>query len=221
LNSPAAEFPVVFENDNLIVVSKPEGVSSIPERGDDGADALSVLSKRLHRRLYAIYPLDKSATGLLIFAKNADTNTFLAAQFNAGKIEQTYIALLHGATKEKKAKITSALRKFGSGRMGVATGPGGLEAVTEYEVMERFAAHTLVRAFPKSNRRHQIRVHFFGIGHPIVGVPLYGDPSLQKAHPHLLLHAHELNFEIAPGEKQNMTTPMPAYFNDAKKDLPR
>ncbi len=136
-------------------------------------------------------------------------------------MEKTYIALLHGATKEKKSSINSPLKKFGSGRMGVATNGSGMDASTKYEVMENFAAHTLVRAYPITNRRHQIRVHMFSIGHPIVGDPLYGDPLLQKPYPHLLLHSHELEFEIAPGQKQNLTTPMPVYFGEVKKNLKR
>jgi 23S rRNA-/tRNA-specific pseudouridylate synthase len=87
--------------------------------------------------------------------------------------------------------------------------------------MERFANHTLARVYPKTGRRHQIRAHLFSIGHPIVGDPLYGDPLLQKPYPHMLLHSHELEFEIAPGQKQNFTTPMPAYFGEVKKNLKR
>ncbi len=213
--------PTVFENDALIVADKPDGLSVIPERGDKSADLLSLLSKQTRAKLSAITLLDKNATGLILYAKTVEAGKFLARQSEDGSMQKIFIALLHGVTKDQRATVGAPLRKFGSGRMGVANTEGGMDASTEYRVMERFAHHTLVRLYPKTNRRHQMRVHMFSIGHPIVGDPLYGDPALQKPYAHMLLHCHELEFEIAPGEKKNITTPMPSYFGEIKKDLQR
>jgi RluA family pseudouridine synthase len=216
----SAKLNVVFETDDLIVLNKPEGVSSIPERGDKKDDLSHALSRYAGKRLSPVYLLDKSVSGLIVYAKTPEVHGFLSGQLEAGTFTQTFIALLHGVTKEKKGSVNVPLRKFGSGRMGVASaGYEGLDASTRYEVMERFTAHTLVRISPLTNRRHQIRAHMFSIGYPVVGDPLYGDPLLQKPFPHLLLHAHEIGFESAPGQRQNITTPMPGYFGDVKKKL--
>jgi len=205
---------VIFENDDLIAVDKPAGVASIPGRGDKNSDLQHLLSLHVRKKLFAVLHLDKAMTGITIFAKNTESNKFLLDQFVDGK-GQTFIALVHGVTKEKKGTIHTKIRKFGSGRMG-ADALRGMEAATRYEVMERFPAHTLVRINPLSDRRHQIRVHMFSLGHPIAGDPAYGDPKLQEGYPQILLHAHEISFLSAPGHKQHLTVPLSPAFTDVR-----
>jgi len=84
--------------------------------------------------------------------------------------------------------------------------------VTKFEVAERLAAHTLVNVHPITGRRHQIRVHFYSIGHPIVGDLRYGDKKVQRAFPRLMLHAQEISFELPTGEEVMIEAPIPESF---------
>jgi RluA family pseudouridine synthase len=210
---------VILENDDVIVINKPADFASIPER-DEKNDLQHLLSKHAGKRVFAVYSLDKAVTGLMIYAKTAEAHKFISEQFNSGKLQKIYIALVHGSTKEKKGSITAAIRKFGSGRMGVDT-VRGVGALTKWEILERFPQHTLLRVYPETARRHQIRVHLFSIGHPIVGDPLYGDPKIQQPFPQILLHAHEIRFESAPGQEHHLTATLSPAFMEAKKVIPQ
>ena len=96
---------------------------------------------------------------------------------------------------EGRGEIDRPLRAFGSGRMGAAA--GGKAALTRYKVEEEFSGATLLAVEPTTGRRHQIRVHLYGIGHPILGDPLYGRERPVGGAPRLMLHALELSFSAA------------------------
>jgi len=203
--------PVLFANDDLLAVNKPEGLASIPE-GDKGRDCLlALLESGGTGRLYIVHRLDKEASGVILFARNAAAHKHLNEQFRQRTVSKTYVALVHGVIAANSGTIDQPIREFGSGRMGVDR-QRGKPCLTEFQVSERLAAYTLVQAYPLTGRRHQLRVHFYSLGHPIVGDRRYGDKAAQLAFPRLMLHAQEIAFPLPTGEKVTVQAPIPESF---------
>ncbi len=109
-----------------------------------------------------------------MFAKHAAAHKNLNEQFNQRKIQKTYMAVTHGVIERAIHRIDTPIRQFGSGRMGIDL-KQGKPCITEFSVTQRFEAYTLVKIHPLTGRRHQIRVHFYSIGHPLVGDSRYGE----------------------------------------------
>jgi RluA family pseudouridine synthase len=211
--------PVLFENDDIIAVEKPEKLASIPERNPEKISLLKILSDTLQRRFFVVHRLDKQVSGVILFAKNAETHRYLNLLFEQRKVHKTYMALVHGTIEGDGGLIETPLRRFGSGRMGEAVDQGK-PCVTEFTVEERLTGYTRVKVSPLTGRTHQIRAHFFGIGHPIVGDTLYGDKSLQKTFPRLMLHALSIRLLLAPvGQDVAVTSEIPISFSDVLRSL--
>lgn len=204
--------PILFENKDILAVDKPAGISSIPERDGSKDCLLSLLSSMFKEKLYVVHRLDKEVSGVILFAKNAASHKHLNDQFSHRLIKKTYVALTHGVITEEKGVIDKPIRQFGSGRMGVDFRKGKISA-TEFHVTERLRAYTLVKVHTLTGRRHQIRVHLYSIGHPIVGDLRYGDETLQKQFSCLMLHAQDITFRLLSGEKITIESPIPESFN--------
>ncbi|HMD69265.1 MAG TPA: RluA family pseudouridine synthase [Chitinivibrionales bacterium] len=212
------ELPILFENSDLLAVSKPEGLTSIPgsEKGND--TLLSLLSKQYGQKLFVVHRLDKDVSGVMLFAKNAAAHKCLNDQFAAHRIRKTYLALVHGAPGNGKGVINKPIHQYGSGRMGVDE-LRGKPSSTEYEVVEQCGKFSLVKANPRTGRKHQIRVHFYSIGHPIAGDRLYGDKTAQAAFPRVMLHAQEITFRLLTGEEKTVEAPVPESFTAVMNSL--
>ena len=204
---------VLFESEDVVVVDKPEGLASIPERKPQGESLVEVLSAERGEKLYTVHRLDKETSGVIVFARNAAVHRWLNRQFERRLVEKRYLALVHGVVAEDGGTIDEPLRQFGSGRIGVDQ-ERGKASVTEYWVVERYEAFTLVEARPRTGRRHQIRVHLYHLGHPIAGDPLYGDPAMQKEIPRLMLHAQRINVALPSGTDLVVEAPVPQSFAD-------
>lgn len=203
---------ILLETDDVLVVNKPEGLASIPERDPAKASLLAAISEERSGKLYVVHRLDREASGVIVFAKNAAVHRWLNEQFQRREVEKTYLVLVHGVIPEAGGTIDRPLRQFGSGRMGVDL-QRGKPSVTEYRVLECFDAHTLVQARPHTGRRHQIRVHLYSIGHPIVGDGRYGHPAAARAFPRLMLHAHRIALRLPSGEALAVEAPVPESFS--------
>ncbi len=139
--------------------------------------------------MYVVHRLDREASGLVLFAKDAQTHRFLCGEFEKRRVQKIYLALVLGRV-EREGNVKAPLRAFGSGRMGVAK--GGKPCLTRFRVRERFSGATLLEIEPMTGRRHQIRVHLYSLGHPVLGDPLYGSKRPVGGSPRLMLHALEL-----------------------------
>jgi len=212
--------PILFENDDIIAVDKPPGLASIPERKKTAPNILAQLSPQTGsgHKIYVVHRLDKDASGVIIFAKNAHTHKFLGQQFTSRTVKKSYLALVQGVIAEDRGVIDKPLRQFASGRVAVDTARGKPSA-TEFEVAERFDSYTLVRAYPLTGRLHQLRVHFYSIGHPIVGDRLYGqvrgttDEARGTRHEaRLMLHAEKIIFQLPSGKELTIESPIPDSF---------
>lgn len=199
---------ILFEDDDCIAANKPENLASIPTRVKGEDTVLAQLSAQYAHKLFVVHRLDKEVSGVMLFAKNAAAHKRLNDQFFNRQIKKTYWLVAHGAIKNDSGIINQPIREFGSGRMGIDF-IKGKESTTSFEVLERGKKFSLVKASPLTGRRHQIRVHFYSIGHSIVGDVRYGDKALQKTFPRLMLHAASITFALASGQLKTVETPLP------------
>ncbi len=212
----SCEAPVLFENDDILAVCKPEGLASIPG-GKRGPSLLSLLAPRVQEKLYVVHRLDKEVSGVIVFAKNAAAHRYLNDQFGSRNVHKTYVALVHGIIQEDRGVMDQPLRQFGSGRMGVDV-QRGKPSITGFRVIARFDAFTLLEAYPLTGRRHQIRAHLYSIGHPVVGDLRYGDRKAQGRFPRLMLHAQAITLRLPAGENVTIEAPLPESFSVVLKN---
>jgi len=231
--SPETRLQVWHEDETLIVVEKPAGlpVQGMPSQDIDTlherVKRLVVASHRSPHRAYVglMHRLDRFASGAVVFSKSRLANRELALQFSEHTIRREYLAIVRGVTRETAFERTSHIHW--DPREGVRTSGGperGQLAHTKFEVEERFRAHTLVRAFPRTGRTHQIRIHLADVGHPILADPVYGaGPELEDDHllvPRLALHASLLAFRHpVSGENVLVRSPLPDDLASAVESL--
>ncbi len=189
---------IVYEDEQLIVLNKAVGQLVIPGRGlTDSEPLVRQVEQYLDTKAYVVHRLDKETSGVLLFAKDATTHRDLSIQFERREVQKIYLAVVQGIVKNN-GKIQNPLRQFGSGRMGID--PKGKPAVTHYRILERFQNSTLLEVVPETRRRHQIRVHLYVIGHPVLGDPLYGHDRPVGGIVRLMLHASKLTIRHPSGK---------------------
>ncbi|CAM3218262.1 RluA family pseudouridine synthase [Rhodothermus bifroesti] len=206
------KLPVLYEDAYLLAIHKPEGLAAIPERDPAQPSARQLLETFRGERLFVVHRLDKEASGVLLFARTPEAHRYLNALFATRRVHKIYRALVHGCVSPEQGQIQAPIRAFGSGRMGVDF-QRGKPSETRYRVLAYVGnAYTLLEALPLTGRRHQIRVHCYHLGHPIVGDLRYGDRSKQQAFPRLMLHALTLRFPHPEGPELELTAPLPESF---------
>jgi len=207
------EISLLFEDDDVIAVDKPVGIASIPERMPDQTDLLSCLTKQRGVPLWVGHRLDKEGSGVILFAKHPAMHRFLNDQFQEKKMEKTFIAIVHGRVASDHGVIDKAIRACGSGRMAVDE-RRGKPSQTHYHVLARTHRASLLEVRPQTGRRHQIRVHLYSIGHPVVGDPRYGEKRLNLGYVRLYLHAQSIRFhDLHTGREIQINSPLPAAFD--------
>ena len=202
---------ILFDERDILAVVKPEGVASIPECAGDAGCVQARAASAVGARLWVVHRLDKDVSGVLLFARTAAAHRFLNAAFAERRIRKTYLAVVIGSVSVDSGRIDSPLREFGSGRTAADSGRGR-ESVTDYAVVERFEGYTLLALSPLTGRRHQLRAHLYGIGHPIAGDRLYGDRAGQRRFPRLMLHAASVVIPLPGGGAATIEAPPPDSF---------
>ncbi|MBN1509704.1 MAG: RluA family pseudouridine synthase [Sedimentisphaerales bacterium] len=203
---------VLYEDNDIVAVNKPEGLVAVPERRRQSPSLFERLCAERGERLYIVHRIDRETSGVVVFARNAEAHRRLNCQFETRSVEKVYLALVHGIIGDDRGEIDRPLRQFGSGRVGVDD-QRGKSSVTELRVLERLKAFTLLDVRPHTGRRHQIRVHLYSIGHPVVGDPLYGEQIVQCSFPRLMLHAYELSLHLPSGKRLTVEAPVPESFS--------
>ena len=212
------ELAILFEDDALLVADKPSGLLVVPGRGEDEAPPLRRrLEERLGRPGWVVPRRDQATSGAIVFAKTAEAHRFLSREFENRRVRKIYLGLAAGRI-EREGILRMPIREFGSGRMGVSR--RGKPAVTRYRPLEVFADSTLVEIAPLTGRRHQIRVHFYAIGHPVLGDPLYGENRPVGGAARLMLHALYLAFRHPGGEEVAVEAPPGADWKSVLRFRP-
>ena len=202
---------VLTEDTDVVVVDKPAGVPAIPDRAGQGDDVYSTLAGRTKEKRYIVHRLDRPVSGVLLFAKNPAAHRFLNHQFASRAVTKTYLALVHGHPRATKGCLDFPLGPFGSGRMGVDRAQGK-PSQTIYRLLETIEGYALLEVQPITGRRHQIRVHLYAAGHPIVGDERYGDRQHQRRYPRVMLHAAALELALPGGKDLHVTAAPPPLF---------
>ena len=201
----AEDMAVVYEDDDVIVVDKPVGVAAHASVGWTGPTVLgSLLQRGVHitslgaaGRQGIVSRLDVGTSGLMLVCKSDLAYKEMRRQFAEHEVVKTYHALVQGNLKENKATIEAPIGRAKVSDFRFCVTPAGKEAITHWDVMERFGEATLVSVNLETGRTHQIRVHFSSIGHPLVGDPMYGaNPVMAKelGLERQWLHAMQLEF---------------------------
>ena len=187
---------VVYQDEDVAVINKAQGVTGI-----------------VHR-------IDKDTSGLLVVAKNDAAHLSLSEQIKDKTCARIYNALVEGTVKTDNGEIETYIGRSDKNRTMMAVTDKGRIAITDYEVVKRYPSYTLMRFSLKTGRTHQIRVHCKYIGHPIVGDPVYGYKTQKFKLNGQLLHAAELSFNHPrTGERMTFRAPLPDYFEDVLKKL--
>jgi len=201
----------------MIAVDKPAGLLVIPGRTPHEAEPLvALLGRQTGGKVFTVHRLDREASGLVVFAKDPETHRELSLLFEQKRVKKNYLATVLGWL-DRDGTVSRPIREFGSGRMG--TGRGGKGALTRYRVLERLNRSSLLAVEPETGRRHQIRVHLYSRGHPILGDPLYGDPRPVGGVPRLMLHAKSLAIPRPDGSYLTLECPPPADFSAIVESL--
>ncbi|MGN1058990.1 MAG: RluA family pseudouridine synthase [Clostridia bacterium] len=218
---------IVYEDSELIIVNKPQGMVVHPAAGHGGGTLVNALLHHAGGRLSAIngvirpgivHRIDKDTSGILVIAKTNSAHLSLAEQIKVHSVSREYLCLVYGRFKEESFTVDKPIARHPKDRkkMAVCTN-GGRRAVTHVQVLRQYDDCALLRCRLETGRTHQIRVHLASIGHPVVGDPVYGVKNDRLAKKYALtgqlLHAALLGF-IHPktGEYVSFSAPLPPHF---------
>lgn len=224
---------IVYEDDDIAVINKPQGLTVHAGSGNLTGTLVNALLYRLKSlssingviRPGIVHRIDKDTSGLLVVAKNDTAHLSLSAQIADKSCCREYLALCEGIYKDDTGTVETYIGRHPTDRVKMAVVPKdrGRLAVTDYEVVKRYAkGYTLVRFRLKTGRTHQIRVHCRYLGHPIVGDPVYGSKKQKFRLNGQLLHAWRLTLaHPATGERMTFEAPLPDYFREVLGVLAR
>ncbi len=234
------KFPILFENKHAVIIDKPAGIIVHPDDRQDEYTIATWMKEEYglskvgdEGREGVVHRLDRNTTGVLVLAKDSPTFNLLKKQFRDHTVRKVYRAIVEGNIRHETGMISlpiarakSDFRKrtvvdmFSQDQRGEER-----EAITRYKVLGRTIAsngqnYTYVECYPITGRTHQIRAHFRGIRHPIIGDELYGSAKGKTVAPRSMLHAHSITIEI-PEEngKNNIKTVVSEVPRDMKETL--
>ena len=213
-----SNLPIIFENDEMIVINKPSGLLSIASDKEKGSTAYRMLTeyvqqKDKHNRIFVVHRLDEDTSGVLMVSKSAKLQEALQDKWNELVTKRGYYAIVEGKMKEKSGTIKSYLKKNSQNMMYSSKKPGdGQFAVTHYKVLQETEQYSLLDVNIDSGRKNQIRVHLGDLGHHVIGDDKYGNPS--NPIKRLGLHAYELDLKHPfTGKMLKFTAPIPKEFS--------
>lgn len=218
---------IVYEDEDVAVVNKPQGMVVHPSAGHPNGTLVNALLFHMQNlssindviRPGIVHRIDKDTSGLLMIAKNDFAHESLAKQLKEKTSLRKYVALVHGVIPHEKGVIDAPIGRSKTDRKMQAVIEEGKPAVTHFQVLERFADFTLVELQLETGRTHQIRVHMKYIGYPLAGDPVYG-PKKTLPGKGQFLHAQVLGFEHPrTGEFLTFTAPLPEVFKKTLENL--
>jgi RluA family pseudouridine synthase len=219
---------ILYKDEQIIVINKPAGLPVLPDGWEKNAPYLVKMLEEEFGKVFIIHRLDKVTSGVIIFARTADAHRTLNIQLEKHEAEKVYHAIVEGEPSWNEKTTKFPLRtNVGHKHRTMVDDKNGKPSETKFRILKRYQAHleydrresALVEAKPMTGRTHQIRVHAYALGHPLLGDILYGASETDLiARP--ALHAHSLTFiHPSTNERLTFTAERPQDFVSALKLL--
>lgn len=202
---------VLHADDDVLAVSKPSGLLSVPGRGADHSDSIATRAVGLYPGAAIVHRLDMDTSGVMVLALNRDAQRNINRQFEQRCVGKTYVARVSGIIATDAGEVDAPLICDWPNRpRQIIDWKVGKSAQTTWRVIAREPNATRVLLTPKTGRSHQLRVHMLSIGHPILGDNLYADALALAAADRLQLHAQSLTLtHPSRGAEMTFETPCP------------
>ena len=216
----SAELPVLYEDDDVIVVNKPSGLLTHAKGGLSTEPTVAEIIRPKTSfasdtdRPGIVHRLDRDTSGILIIAKTADAAAHLQRQFAQRTAKKTYLAVTDGVPKLAAAKIDLPIGRNPSAPSTFRVDPNGKPAQTTYRVLTVTKNQALIELKPTTGRTHQLRVHMAHLATPILSDRVYGKPNASR----LMLHAHKLEITLPSGERKTFEAAIPSVFTELFPD---
>lgn len=192
---PDTDLHLLYDDAQVLAVNKPEGLLSVPGRGEHLADCLISRIQKVFPEALVVHRLDRDTSGVMVFALTPFAQRNLSMQFEQRQTRKTYIARLSGKLEPKTGTVDLPLIVDWENRpRQMVCHETGKQAMTDWRVQRYETNATRVRLMPKTGRTHQLRVHMLALGHPILGDPLYATGEAAD-HPRMMLHSEELRIK--------------------------
>jgi 23S rRNA pseudouridine1911/1915/1917 synthase len=226
LKAEAIPLKIIYEDDDLLAVDKPAGLTVHPAPGHPGHTLVNAILAHFPHladigdslRPGVVHRLDKDTSGVMLVAKNQAAQVNLSRQFKSHSVTKAYLALVKGKLEPESGIIEADIGRDPRNRKKMAVVAQGREARTEYRVIKYIGGYTLLEVMPETGRTHQIRVHLAAIGFPVLGDKVYGVKS--KYLPRQFLHASRLGFRLpATGEYVEFESELPPDLEQALEDI--
>ena len=209
---------IIYKDEQILVIDKPAGIPVLPDGWEQDAPYLVKMLEEEHGKLWVVHRLDKGTSGVMVFARDAESHRALNTQFENHEAQKTYHAIMEGNPKWEEKVTKFPLRaNVGKKHRTAVDDKNGKPAETRFRVIKRYQDLALVEAKPMTGRTHQIRVHAYALGHPLVGDVLYSAKETWLI-TRPALHAQSLSL-IHPitNERMKFTAPHPADFESVLK----
>jgi len=232
MKNPILDDLVLFENDDLLIINKPAGISTLEDRHDD--INLLGLTRKKYPHIQTCHRLDKDTSGALIFAKNPESYRSISLQFEHRKVEKVYHTVVCGQSDFNETEINMPIVVRSSGLVYLDK-MEGKPSMTYFTTLQNFSQWSLVECRPVTGRKHQIRIHLKYAQHPIVGDAEYGGKDIflvdikrkysvsdGEAKPiigRVALHARSILFTLPDGNPLKVEAPYPKDFSVLLKQL--
>ena len=210
----SAELPMLYEDDDVMVVNKPSGLLTHAKGGLSTEPTVAEIIRPKTSfasdtdRPGIVHRLDRDTSGVLIIAKTAEAAAHLQRQFAQRTTKKTYLAVTDGVPKLAAAKIDLPIGRNPAAPSTFRVDPNGKPAQTTYRVLTSTETQALIELKPTTGRTHQLRVHMAYLNTPILGDRVYGKPNASR----LMLHAHKLEITLPSGEQKTFEAAIPEEF---------
>ncbi len=213
---------ILYEDNDLIVVNKPQGMVVHPAPGHYTGTLVNALMYHCGNDLSGIngelrpgivHRIDKDTSGILVIAKSDIAHRGLSAQLAEHSMNRIYNAIVYNGFDQNEGTVSANIGRSQNDRKKMAIVKEGRNAVTHYKVLERLGKFTLLELKLETGRTHQIRIHMSHIGHPLLGDPVYGPKKQAFSAEGQMLHAKVLGFvHPSTGQYMEFETELPPYF---------
>lgn len=218
---------IIKETEDYVIINKPAGVLTIPDRHDNQLSSIQGLLKKHFGDIFTVHRLDRETSGVLLFAKNEVAHKYYSQQFEGRNVQKFYLGLVNGQLNQPTGSVKEGIMEHPVIKGKMLASDKGKPSHTDYEVLEAFGLYSLVKLQIHTGRTHQIRVHMKSVGHPIAVDELYGTATpvklsaIKKGYKlskhdeeerpllgRLGLHSFQLHFTDQQGEKQVAEAPL-------------